>query len=166
MSTGTIVRLATPADSGAISDILRVAFSEFKNDYTPEAYEVVTPPAAEIETRFAAGPQWIALVDCKQVGTVSVYPEPDHLYIRSMAVLPEARGLGVGMRLLDAIESYAVEAGFDRLFLHATYFSTNAIGLYEKFGFEKTCDTTAEEWYGTPGLGMEKKLARSQHAGG
>ena len=163
MGSEVKVRLATPEDSEAISGILRIAFSEFKNDYTPEAFEVVTPPAEAIATRFAAGPQWVATVDGKKVGTVSVFPEPDHLYIRSMAVLPEAQGLGVGKKLLGAVEAYAIEARFERLFLHTTHFSKSAIRLYEKFGFQKTGDTTAEEWYGTPGLGMEKKLAKSQY---
>jgi ribosomal protein S18 acetylase RimI-like enzyme len=164
MSSEATVRFATPEDAEAISGILRVAFSQFKNDYTPEAFEVVTPPATEIAMRFAAGPQWVAVVDDNPVGTVSVFPEPDHLYIRSMAVLPEAQGLGVGKKLLYAVEAYAVEVGFERLFLHTTYFSKSALRLYEKFGFQKTNDTTAEEWYGTPGLGMEKKLVKSQHA--
>ena len=164
MNPEATVRLATPEDAEAISDILRIGFSEFKNDYTPKAFEVVTPPAEEIVMRFAVGPQWVAVIDGKAIGTVSVRPEPDHLYIRSMAVLAEARGAGVGKKLIDAVEIYAIESGFDRLFLHTTYFSKSALRLYEKCGFQTTVYTTAEEWYGTPGLGMEKKLVRSQHA--
>jgi len=158
--TGTRVeiRLAEPGDAKSISEILRKAFSEFKSDYTPEALEVVTPPADEIATRFNEGPQWLAVADKKPVGTVSVVREPDHLYIRSMAVLPEVQGLGIGKMLLDAIDGYAVANGFDRLFLYTTNFSTAAKKLYEKCGFRKTGDTTAEEWYGTPGLSMEKIL--------
>ena len=34
----------------------------------------------------------------------------------------------------------------------------SASKLYEKCGFRKIGDTTAEEWYGTPGLSMEKIL--------
>src|SRR5437870_1364737 len=129
------IRLAIPDDADAIAEILRVAFSEFKNDYTSEALSVVTPSADEIATRFGEGPQWLATVDGKPRGTVSVVREPDHLYIRSMAVLPEAQGMGIGRKLLDAVESYAIENGFNRLFLYTTYFSRVAIQLYEKRGF-------------------------------
>src|SRR5207247_11127495 len=101
------IRFAEPGDAESISEILRKAFSEFKNDYTPEALEVVTPPADEIATRFGEGPQWLAIVDSEPVGTVSVIREPEHLYIRSMAVLREAQGVGIGRRLLAAIEGYA-----------------------------------------------------------
>ena len=158
--TGTRVeiRLAEPGDAKSISEILRKAFSEFKSDYTPEALEVVTPPADEIATRFNEGPQWLAVADKKPVGTVSVIREPDHLYIRSMAVLREAQGGGIGRRLLAAIEDYAFENRFERLFLYTTNFSKSARHLYEKCGFRKVADTTAEEWYGTPGLSMEKIL--------
>jgi ribosomal protein S18 acetylase RimI-like enzyme len=156
------VRIARTEDAASISEILRAAFSQFKNDYTPEALAVVTPPAEEIAGRFAEGPQWVAILEGKPVGTVSVVHEPDHLYIRSMAVLPEAQGSGVGGKLLGEVETYAVENGFERLFLYTTYFSKSAIHLYEKCGFRKTGDTTAEEWYGTPGLAMEK-IIDSKH---
>ena len=49
-------------------------------------------------------------------------PEPEWLYIRSMAVSPKAQGLGISHRLLDAVEEYAIENGFDRLFLYTTRF--------------------------------------------
>jgi ribosomal protein S18 acetylase RimI-like enzyme len=152
------VRRALPGESDTIAAILLAAFSELKDGYTPEAFAVVTPPAEEIAERFNEGPQWLAVIEGIPLGTVSVVGEPDHLYIRSMAVLPAAQGLGVGRRMLEAVESYALENGFERLFLYTTHFSAGAKKLYENFGFEWVADTTAEEWYGVPGLAMEKKL--------
>lgn len=147
-------------DADAIAEVLFEAFSQFKSDYTPEAFAVVTPTADEIAGRFDEGPMWVALKDDEVVGTVSVLPEPEWLYIRSMAVSPKAQGLGIGHLLLDTVEGYAIENGFDRLFLYTTYFSTGAIELYEKHGFLRGRDTTADEWYGTPGLAMDKKISR------
>ena len=95
------------------------------------------------------------------MATVSVVPEPEWLYIRSMAVSPTAQGLGVGGKLLEAVEIYAIENGFERLFLYATNFSANAIRLYERNGFQLGRYTTAEEWFGTPGRSMEKKIGRN-----
>ena len=118
----------------------------------------MTPRADEVGTRFDEGPIWVAVKDGELVGTVSVLPEPEWLYIRSMAVLPSVQGSGIGHRLMDAVEEYAIGAGFERLFLYTTYFSTGAIELYEKHGFKRGRDTTAEEWFGTPGLEMDKKL--------
>lgn len=155
------IRMATVGDAESISQVLRDAFARFENDYAPDAFDVVRPPATEIVRRFGEGPQWIALVDNGPVGTVSVMPEPEWLYIRSMAVLPAAQGLGIGNLLLQAVEEYAVETGFEKLFLYTTYFSQSAIHLYEKNGFYWVRDTPPDEWFGTPGLAMEKKLNRN-----
>jgi ribosomal protein S18 acetylase RimI-like enzyme len=145
-----------------IAAILFEAFSFFRADYTPEAFAVVTPDPDEITERFDEGPMWVALCGGVVVGTVSVVPEPEWLYIRSMAVSPAAQGHGVGHRLMDVVEEYAIEHQFDRLFLYTTYFSKGAIELYEKHGFERGRDTTADEWFGTPGLAMEKRLSRNE----
>lgn len=155
------IRIAKPEEAGAIVEVLREAFGLFEKEYTPESFAIVTPDADEIVARFNKGPQWIAVKDSEIVGTVSAVPEPEWLYIQSLAVRPSAQGLGVAHKLLDAVEQYAVDNGFDRLFLYTTYFSTGAIELYEKHGFVRGRDTTAEEWYGTPGLEMDKKLERN-----
>jgi len=155
------IRLAVADDAGAIAEILFDAFSQFKSNYTPEAFAVVTPPADEIVTRFDEGPMWVAVKDGEVLGTVSVVPEPEWLYIRSMAVRPNAQGFGIGHKLIDALEEYAIESRFDKLFLYTTYFSAGAIELYEKHGFKRGRETTADEWYGTPGLAMEKKIGRN-----
>ncbi len=152
------IRRATIQDAEVIAEILRDAFSEFASDYTPEAFAVVTAQADEIAGRVEEGPIWVAVKDNEIVGTVSAVPEPEWLYIRSMAVLPSVQGLGIGGRLLDAVESYGIENGFDRLFLYTTNFSSDAIRLYEKHKFRKVRDTSGEEWYGTPGLAMDKKI--------
>lgn len=155
---GIKVRLAFVEEANSIAGILREAFAEFATDYTPEAFAIVTPAEDEIALRFDEGPIWVAVNGDEIVATVSAVPEPEWLYIRSMAVLPRAQGLGVARKMLEAVEEYAIETGFERLFLYTTHFSKDAIRLYEKNGFERGRDTSADEWYGTPGLAMEKKI--------
>ena len=152
------IRMAFADEADEIAEVILRAFGPLENDYTPESYAIVTPGADEVRTRFQEGPIWVALKDEEIVATVSVLPEPEWLYIRSMAVSPAAQGSGVGGRLLVEIEKYASENGFDRLFLYSTEFSKNAIRLYERNGYELVRYTTAEEWFGTPGRAMEKNL--------
>lgn len=152
------LRLAVPGDETAIAEVLLEAFAMFRDGYTDEAFAAVTPSVSEVEKRFAEGPMWVAACDGDIVGTVSVVAEPEWLYIRSMAVRPTAVRLGIGSRLLAAAEQYARSEGFEKLFLYTTYFSTGAVELYERNGFYKGRDTTAEEWFGTPGLEMWKDL--------
>jgi GNAT superfamily N-acetyltransferase len=157
-ASGLEIRLATPDDSAAIVRVLYEAFSAFREHYTAEAFEVVTPPAGEVAGRFVEGPIWVAELGGEVVGTVSLTTEPEGLYIRSMAVQPGAQGMGVGHKLLDALNDHAAGRETERIFLYTTYFVPGAKELYEKHGFTWVRDTTAEEWYGTPGLEMEKFL--------
>ena len=150
--------MAGPDDSAAIAEVLREAFGTYREHFTREAFAVVTPSAEEITKRLDEGPQWVALHDHKIVGTASVTVEEGDLYVRSMAVAPDAQGQGIGHKLLDAIEEYAAGTDFERMFLHTTYFSEGAKGLYEKHGYAWVRDTPADEWYGVPGLEMDKKL--------
>ena len=152
------VRIADPEDSIAIAEVLREAFGAYRDEYTDEAFAVVTSSPEEIAKRFDEGPQWVALLDAKVVGTVSVTVEDGDLYVRSMAVAPDAQGHGIGHKLLDVIDEYAAGTDFERIFLYTTYFSERAKELYEKHGYAWVRDTTADEWYGVPGLEMDKKI--------
>ncbi|MGQ0542188.1 MAG: GNAT family N-acetyltransferase [Blastocatellia bacterium] len=164
MKPGVIVRLATKEDAKAISEVLYDAFSVFESNYTPKAFEIVTPKPEEIARRFDEGPQWVAVKSDEVVGTVSLATEPEGHYIRSMAVRPGAQGLGIGHKLLDALDDHVADSDIERIFLYTTYFVPGAKELYEKHGFKWVRDTTAEEWHGTPGLEMDKKLKEERES--
>ena len=159
MAANVDIRLAEPADAKAISSVLLEAFGAYRENYTPEAFEAVTPNAEKIVRRFADGPQWVAEIDGDVVGTVSLKTEPEGLYIRSMAVLPGVQGQGVGHVLLKAVNEFADASGHNRIFLHTTYFVPGAGEMYAKHGFRWVRDTAPEEWCGVPGLEMERILS-------
>ncbi len=156
------VRLAERQDAAAISDVIFAAFSCLREHYTPEAFAVVASTPDEISSRFDQGPQWVASADDEIVGSVSVTVDDGDLYVRSMAVAPHAQGRGIAHKLLDAIDEYAAGTQFDRIFLYTTYFTPGAKELYEKHGYTWVRDTPAEEWYGVPGLEMEKNIDQPQ----
>jgi N-acetylglutamate synthase-like GNAT family acetyltransferase len=158
------VRLATPQDSEAISRVLLEAFITVREYYTDEAFEIVTPKPEEVENRFAEGPMWVAERDGEIVGTVSLAREPEGLYVRSMAVLPGEQGRGIGRLLLDRLHEHAAGEAIDRIFLYTLPFQKGAREMYEKYGYKWVRDTPAEEWYGVPGLEMEKFLSKENAA--
>ena len=158
------VRLATVDDASEISSVLLAAFGAIREHYTDEAFDAVTPKRDEIERRFAEGPIWIAELDGKIVGTVSLTTEADRFYVRSMAVLPEAQGKGVGGELLEALHEHAADGDHERIFLYTLPFEKGARAMYEKFGYKWIRDTTAEEWFGVPGLEMEMFLGKENAA--
>lgn len=153
------VRLATPADADGISQVLREAFTPLRENYTDEAFEVVTPKPDIILQRFDEGPMWVAELDSEIVGTVSLTTEPEGLYIRSMAVSPRAQRLGVGHKLLNALHEHAGACEIKRVFLYTTYFTPGAVDMYEKHGYTFVRDTEPDEWYGVAGLEMERFIA-------
>ncbi|MBK6749487.1 MAG: GNAT family N-acetyltransferase [Acidobacteria bacterium] len=152
------VRLATERDSEKIADVVRRAFGTYRENYTSAAMVVVTPEADEFTRRLDVGPQWVVELDGDIVGTVSVTVEEGDLYVKTMAVDPSVQGRGIAHLLMNAIDEYARTTTHDRIFLYTTYFSVGAKELYEKHGYNWVRDTPPEEWYGVPGLEMEKIL--------
>ncbi len=130
----------------------------FEAEYTPGAFEYTTPSTEVVRSRFEEGPVWVAMDGNAMIGTVSGLPEPDRFYVRSMAVRPDAQGLGIGQGLLEPLEAFARDKGFERMYLYTTYVLPGAKRLYEKNGFHILRETPPEEWYDMAGLEMEKKL--------
>ncbi len=151
------IRMAAPADSPSIAAVLRESFAEYKASYTDEAFAATTPASEQIQSRMNEGPIWAVVREAAIVGTVSVAPSGDALYIRGMAVLPSARGLRTGEALLKQAESFASAHGCKRLFLSATPFLARAIRLYERMGFKRSGEGP-HDLCGTPLFTMEKEV--------
>jgi len=155
--SGVVIRPAVAEDAAAIASVLLESFEEYRHLYTREGFEATTPARASVSGRIGEGPVWVALVDGAVVGTVSVVPKGDALYVRGMGISPAARGRGIGELLLRRVEDFASERGFRRLFLSTTPFLARAIRLYERFGFERTGEGP-DNLFGTPLFTMEKIL--------
>ncbi|MGI8786901.1 MAG: GNAT family N-acetyltransferase [Pyrinomonadaceae bacterium] len=155
------IKRAKTCDAEAIAFILAEVFAAYESLYTAKAFAATTPPGDVIKARFAVGQTWLALLNCETVGTVSAVPRGTDLYIRSMAILPKARGAKIGERMLEVIENYAIENDYKRLTLSTTPFLNRAIRLYENFGFTP-CG--AGELFGTPLITMNKELQNSGEA--
>ena len=76
--------------------------------------------------------------------------------VSKMTVTPQARGGGLAVRLLEACEAAARDAGAHRLYLETSSTLGPALGLYARFGFvhlppQPTPYARADVW-------MEKRL--------
>jgi ribosomal protein S18 acetylase RimI-like enzyme len=72
-----------------------------------------------------------------------------------VAVAPDARGKGLAKGMMKHAESVAVKRKFRYIELTTTSFLTEAIKLYESFGFEHHGQ---KDLYGTPLMKMVKDL--------
>ena len=154
---GINIRPATTSDLSEIATLMHESFVEYRSLYTERAFLATTPTAEQIAVRMIEGPVWVAERDALIVGTVSVVPRGDDLYIRGMAVLPKARGLQLGQLLLKQVEDSARARKHQRLVLSTTPFLLRAIRLYEGAGF-KRADQGPHDLFGTPLFTMVKAL--------
>jgi len=150
------IQRASSAHAEQLAALLHAAFREFEALYTPAGFLATTPSADEITRRLADGPTWIAADGSTIVGTVSAVDRGGEVYIRSMAVLPAARGRRVAMELLAVVHAYAGTVGARRLTLNTTPFLSAAIRLYERAGFRRVASTL--DLGGTPLITMVKEL--------
>lgn len=98
--------------------------------------------AAEIVTKFlrefdaARERCWIAEMDGAPVGSVFlVKGGADIAKLRLLLVEPQARGLGIGRRLVDECVRFAREARYRRITLWTQSILTDARTIYERAGF-------------------------------
>jgi N-acetylglutamate synthase-like GNAT family acetyltransferase len=146
---------AEKKEAATIANILYQSFIEFKHLYTDKAFAATAITSDQVIKRMEEGDIWIAVMDKNIIGTSATVVKPDGLYIRGMAVLPQARGHKTGHRLLAHIEQNARQNGHRRLFLSTTPFLHSAIRLYEQFGFKRT-NERLYDFYGTELFNMEK----------
>lgn len=154
------IRLADPCEAPAISKVLYESFVEYETRYTPGGFATTTPNAEQILTRMREGPVWLACREERVLGTVAAVVKGQSIYMRGMAVLPDARGLRIGARLLEQVEQWGADRGCLRIFLSTAPFLNAAIRLYERFGFHRT-NEGPHDLLGTPLFTMEKNVQQT-----
>jgi GNAT superfamily N-acetyltransferase len=91
---------------------------------------------------------WIAEMDGENVGGIMLVKdgEPGVARIRLLLVDPEARGFGLGRRLVEECVSFARKAGYRRITLWTHSVLAAARHIYEKAGFTLTRSEPRHSW--------------------
>jgi GNAT superfamily N-acetyltransferase len=101
---------------------------------------------------------WIAELDGKMVGSVFIVKHTDSAAkLRMLYVEPEARGHGVGRRLVEAALEFSRTAGHASVMLWTNPQLTAARKIYEAVGFEMI-DERTEEAFGVEFVSQTWKL--------
>lgn len=145
-------------DADAIAALLDTAFSAFRDEYTPAAYDATVFDAARISARLGEAPSWVAVKGDDVVGTVTALPTPEAVHMRSLAVHPSARGQRVGERLVDAVVEWATATNAVRVTLGTTPFLTASRRLYERCGFVADDGRAGGDLHGTPLIALVREL--------
>lgn len=138
---------------------------------TPEARWCIEQYFAELGTRFdagfdptlgisahpheltpPAGLQLVAWLREEPVGCGALkFHENAPAELKRMWVAPQARGLGLGRRVLQELERYAREAGVTVLHLETNRNLTEAISLYRRAGYQEVAafndEPYAHHWF-------------------
>lgn len=117
------VRLAALADA---PHAFRVSLADWSRGGEEEWRKRLTLPGAH---------NVVALLDDRPVGVARGVPGEDGCELRSVWVAPEARGHGVGDRLLAEIETWAARSGAAAVRLAVYPDNAPAVALYERHGY-------------------------------
>jgi GNAT superfamily N-acetyltransferase len=104
---------------------------------------------------------WIAELGGRRVGSVLLVRHPERpgvAKLRLLLVEPEARGLGIGARLMAECTAFARAAGYRAITLWTSSVLDSARRLYEAEGYRLVCEE-AEELFHEGELGQEWELA-------
>lgn len=135
-----IVRERRPGDMGQIV-YLHGALYAREYGWTDEFEGFVAGIAAEFIRNYDPHWErcWIAELDGRVAGSVILVKESKKAAkLRLLIVDPEARGLGIGTRLVDECIEFARKTGYRRMTLWTNSILHAARAIYEKAGFERT----------------------------
>ena len=66
-----------------------------------------------------------------------LFPAVDELHLLNITVSPKLRQLGLGKRIMSAIEGVSVQQGMPRIILEVRPSNTAALALYQSLGYEQ-----------------------------
>ena len=134
------IRTIQPHDNKAIATIIRESLAEFgANKPGTVYYDETTDHLYELFQR-SGSIYYVALRDGSILGGAGIYPSeglPEGVAeLVKMYLKKEARGSGLGRKLIDMCLGYASSAGYHSVYLETMPELKNAVAVYEKFGFQ------------------------------
>ena len=116
-----------------IEALFAEADAYFMNRYQGRAYHLLSADALNREKALF----FVARANKDILGYAALLPQGDWGEVKRMFVRDNARGHGVGKRLLESIETQALGLGLKSLRLETGINQTEAHGLYSMSGFEE-----------------------------
>lgn len=115
-------------------------------------------PALEFDGNDETATHLLAYLNHQSVGTVRVrYLDQQTAKIERLAVLPNARGKGIGRQLMEKALEVAAQKEVKDIIIHAQEYVK---GLYDQLGFEQEGEGFEEA--GIPHVKMRKRMGNSR----
>lgn len=134
------LRLITPKDNPSIANVIRRVSAEFGLT-ADKGYGVADPTLDDMYSVYdqKGAAYWVIEHQGEIVGGGGFAPlagEPDVCELQKMYFLQQTRGHGLAKRIVALSLQQAKELGYSQCYLETTECLKEAIGLYEKLGFE------------------------------
>ncbi len=155
--TPYLLRMHQPGDMGWIVYRQGILYTEeygWDGSYEALAAEIVAKFIKNYDPRWERA--WVAEKDGERVGAVFVAKESDEsAKLRLLHVEPQARGLGIGKRLVEECIRFSRQAGYQKMTLWTQSILHAARHIYKQAGFHVVReekhhsfgkDLTAETW--------------------
>jgi ribosomal protein S18 acetylase RimI-like enzyme len=134
------MRAAEPGDVAAVLACVKAAYEQ----YVAAMGRKPAPMLADYPQLIDDGFVRVAVAGETIVGVLVMWPEPDHLYVDNIAVLPEAQGTGLGQMLLAEADAAARRSGRGEIRLYTNEKMTANLTYYARRGFVETHRAEAE----------------------
>ena len=157
----TVVSPRSPAAESCLAEYFQELRQRFAGGFAPEKSvsadpEELTPPA---------GYFLVATLDGRAVGCGALKVHPAKVgEIKRMWVAPSARGIGIGRRILGALEEQALKAGLRTVRLDTNETLNEALNLYRRAGYREIPafneNPYAHHWFEKKGLRTRASTGR------
>lgn len=144
-----IRKLGQPGDLGwVVQSHAEIYAAEYGWGFAYEALIAQIVSAYATEHDDAREAAWIAEVDGKRAGSIFCVRGPDEAtaQLRLLLVTPDARGLRLGVELVDTCLAFAREAGYKRMVLWTNDPLVAARHIYLARGFRLTGSEPHNMW--------------------
>lgn len=131
------IRLWRPEDALAAWQVVKTVFDEYGFTLDAMDYDLDLRDIPG-QYRERGGGFWVAEAGGQIVGTVAVRPvSAERAELRRLYLVPSARRLGLGRRLIETVVDWAREHGFAEVDLWSDVLFERAHTLYEAAGFAR-----------------------------
>ena len=134
-----MIRDLEPVDNIAIASVIRDTLTEFGANRPGTVY--FDPTTDDLFSLFRKKGSYyqVVMIDDVIVGGGGIYPSdglPENTCeLVKMYLLPSARGLGLGKKMIAACLENAKQMGYQQVYLETMPELKDALKTYEKFGF-------------------------------
>lgn len=123
------VRPASPDDAPVFHAVMMAAGMDPRSSWSRTRVE-------DVAWSLAQGGGFLAWNGGEPVGCVGWRPDgPQTLTLNKLATRPEARGRGIGVALVHAVEEVAARDGYARVLLAVSQYNLAVIPFYERLGY-------------------------------